>query len=155
MHKVSFTKTYVSVKEKNDGEYNTFYFDSVSGGKRKSTFNNNLFECMLSAPHPMTVGYTQSQEGNFYPVFAQDVSEAQKETVRAQIEGALEYTEERLLRMQPFIYEKEIKKVYKLLKRYTVYPSKKFAEIYGSFAFCDDVTEGYYMPLADKSQKNC
>ena len=144
---------YASGKEKKDGEYNTFYFDSISGAKRKATFNNNLFECMLSAPHPMTTGYAQRHKGEFYPVFAPDASGAQRKMIKAQIEGAIEYAEEKLAVMQPFVYKKEVKEVYRLLKRYTVYPTRRFAQTYGSFAFCDDVTEGYYIPLADLSQK--
>ena len=30
-----------------------------------------------------------------------------------------------------------------------VYPTRDFAETYGSLRFCDDVTETYSMPLAD------
>lgn len=144
---------YVSGKENRDGEYNTFYFNGFSGAKRKAAFNNNLFECMLSAPHPMTLGYSHSKTGRFYPLFAPAPSGTQRELAKAQIDGALEYTEEKLSLMQPFVYEKEVENVYKLLKGHMVYPSRKFAEIYGSFAFCDDVTEGYHMSLADASQK--
>ena len=144
---------YICAKDERDGEYNTFYFDSVSGAKRKETFNNNLFECMLSAPHPMTVGYKKCEDGAVKPLLAPEMSRNQTELIEAQIKGALEYTEEKLLIMQSFLYEKEVKAVYKLLKRYTVYPEREFAELYGSLLFCDDVTEGYHMSLAAPSQK--
>ena len=145
---------YVSAKEEADGEYNTFYFDRDSGTKRKATFNNNLFECMLSAPHPMTVRYEQSENGRIDPVFAPIASEKQLNMIQNQIKGALEFVNEiDFSEKGPFVYEKELKKVYKLLKRHMIYPTRSFAEIYGSFAFCDDVTEGYYMTLADSSKR--
>lgn len=144
---------YSPPKEKADGDYLTFYFDSKHGAKRKANFNNNLFECMLSAPHPMTVGYTKNKGGTLKPIFAHSVSAKQTKIICSQIDGALEYVNENLSYTPSFVYKKELVKIYKLLKRFMVYPRRSFAEVYGEFAFCDDVTEGYYMTLADKSRR--
>ena len=144
---------YVEPKDEADGDYLTFYFDGKSGAKRKASFNNNLFECMLSANHPMTVGY-ESRDGKTVPVFTKSASEDMISLINAQISGALEFTDGKLKEsFESFDYEKELRKVYKILKRAMVYPSRDFATVYGSFAFCDDVTEGYHMTLADPKMR--
>lgn len=145
---------YTSPKEESDGEYSTYYFDKAHGLLRKSSFNNNLFECMLSAPHPMTAGYEKSSDGRVTPIFTAELTKDQKEMTEAQIRGALEYVDDiKRRKTSPFIYKKAIRRTRKLLRRYMIYPDRKFAEIYGSFAFCDDMTEGYHLHLADASQR--
>ena len=69
---------YVEPKDKNDGEYLNFYFNRHSGAKRKINFNNNLFECMLSANHSMTIGY-EEKDGAVAPIFSNPISKLQKE----------------------------------------------------------------------------
>ena len=144
---------YVSPKEKADGDYLTFYFDSKHGAKRKANFNNNLFECMLSAPHAMTVGYTKKSDGAIKPIFAHSASAKQTRMICSQIDGVLEYVDKNLSYTSSFVYKKELVKIFRLLKRFMVYPTRRFAEVYGKFAFCDDITEGYYMTLADRSKR--
>lgn len=146
---------YTLPKSNDDGEYLTFYFDANSGIKHKTSFNNNLFECMLSAPHPMTVRY-QIEEGKSIPVFAKSANAEMLEMVRAQITGALKYTETRLssnFEFGNYSYNVSVKKCYKIIRKKMVYPSSGEAEMYSRFAFCDDVTEGYHRSLADSEQK--
>ena len=144
---------YVLQKDERDGEYLNFYFDAHSGAKRKINFNNNLFEIMLSANHSMTVGYGE-ENGAFAPVFAEPISELQMKLTEAQIEGALEYARNAESgHPSDIIYKKILRECYKILKKAMVYPTKEFAASYGAFTFCDDVTEGYHMTLADPKNR--
>ena len=145
---------YVSPKDEKDGEYNTYYFSKNKGTKRKIYFNNNLFECMLSAPHPMTLGYEYDENGHVRPYFANNHSEKMLPLIEAQIEGALEYTEGYLEGVEKEYNEKaSLKRTYKILKRAMVYPTKEEADIFSSFTFCDDITEKYQISLADENMR--
>lgn len=145
---------YVSQKEAQDGEYNTFYFSHKEGDKRKRYFNNNLFECMLSAPHPMTLSFEYNEHGVAVPSLATNHSERLLTLIDAQINGALEYTEKRLLSdTLDYNYKKSIKFCYKLLKRAMVYPTRSEAEMLSLFTFCDDITENYKLSLASAEMR--
>ena len=144
---------YVPQKSNEDGEYINFYFDSDSGFLRKIFFNNNLFECMLSATDPMTVGY-ERRNGMVFPVFAKGHSEELIPLIEKQIEGALEFAEKQLPAAKELNKKQAQKKCYKILKRAMVYPTTDEVELLSSFMFCDDVTEGYRNPIADKTMKN-
>ncbi len=133
-----------------DGEYLTFYFDASSGDKRKANFNNNLFECMLSAPHPMTLRY-RTCEGACEPVFAENHDPSLLPLINAQVDGALKYTDDALAeaKLQSGAeHEKSLLRCYKILRRAMVYPTRAEALMYSKFSFCDDITEGYKLPLA-------
>lgn len=144
---------FVDQKEEKDGQYLTFYFDAHSGTRRKIAFNNNLFECMLSANHAMTIGY-EEKNGKFLPIFTASISDSQKLLIESQISGALHYTKEALSSSTAqFDYKKTRRRCYKILNRAMVYPTKEFATIYGAFTFCDDVTEDYHMSLASPESR--
>ncbi len=145
---------YVKPLDENDGEYLNFYFDHRRGTLRKVLFSNNLFECMLSAPHSMTLGYEIGENGVALPRFAPEISKKQLLLTEAQLKGALDYTDTVLENAKPFDEEKALKTAYKTIKKYMVHPSREYAEVYGSFSFCDDVTEGYQMSLADPENIN-
>ena len=140
-------------KDEKDGEYLNFYFDHNSGFLRKLNFNNNLFECMLSATHPMTVGY-EAEDGRLRPVFAKGHGEELLPIIEAQIAGALAYTDRALEEgLAPFNVKRARKLCYKILKRAMVYPTRDEVELLSSFMFCDDVTEGYRNSLADATMR--
>ena len=143
---------YVKPKHPEDGEYLTFYFDANSGARRKAAFSNNLFECMLSANHPMTVGYTDAN-GTMSPVFAKPSSDKQLALIEQQIQGALEYADKKLKDQSDYNYSDAVRECYKTLKKCMVYPTKEIASVYGAFNFCDDVTEGYQMSLANPKNR--
>lgn len=138
-------------KDKEDGEYLTFYFNATKCFSNKLMFNNNLFECMLSAPHPMTVKY-QYSSGMVKPVFAKENSKEMNLLIQYQINGALEYADLACQKKVDADYDlkKSQKRCFKLLKRAMVYPKPQEAQMYSCFMFCDDVTEGYHLSLADK-----
>lgn len=145
---------YAQPKDAVDGRYLTYYFDSNSNIKRKIMFNNNLFECMLSANHPMTLRYEHNGDITV-PVFAGSSNADMLRLVQEQINGALKHTKDKLKTNFVFDARKSQKLCYKLLKKSMVYPTAKEAELYSSFMFCDDVTEGYQLSLADSSMKDC
>ena len=81
-------------------------------------------------------------------------AKANPELVNAQIRGAIEYTDARIATDAPLSsYNSSVKKCYKILKKAMMFPSRDFAALYGSFTFCDDVTEGYHMTLADPKNR--
>lgn len=143
---------YVPPKSEEDGEYVNFYFDSESGFLRKIFFNNNLFECMLSATDPMTVGF-ESRNDTIYPIFTNGHSDELIPLIEKQIEGALEYTDKHLPVSMELSKKQACRRCYKILKRAMVYPTTKEVELLSNFMFCDDVTEGYRNSIADKSMK--
>ncbi len=146
---------FVNPKDDLDGEYNTFYFNSNEGNKRKIRFNNNLFECMLSAPHQMTVKYNYSEKGTVAPIFADsNPNEHMQNLINAQMDGALEYVNHKIITgLEAFDYKKSLSSVYKILNRAMVYPTREEARMYSLFTFCDDITEKYSISLADKESK--
>lgn len=132
-------------KEPEDGEMYGYFFDKNSRIKHKVIFNNNVFECMLSALHPMTVGY-EEKGGVILPAFGSESNEDMKSLIRCQLDGIISYAE--MHKSDSFIYEKEIKTCYKLLKRGMASPTAEEAEMFGHFLFCDDTTDAYLMSLA-------
>lgn len=144
---------FANPKEPRDGEYRTWYFDANTLKSNKIFFCNNLFECMLSAPHGMTVGYKE-EGGQYLPVLNNEPIPAVLEQIQAQIDGILAFADAALpqINFDDFNEDRLYKLTQKLLRRLMVHPTRKEAEIYGQFAFCDDITEGYHMSLADKVQ---
>lgn len=127
-------------KEKKDGEYKAFYFDTFVGMKKKLYFDNTMFECMLSAPHGMTVGF--SFDGMQYkPILKEDMNIGLSNFIGEQIDGALKYAKKEIIRKETFIWKESVKKVYKILKRAMVFPTRYETEAYSRFKFCDDVSE--------------
>ncbi len=141
-------------KERCDGKYFTFYFSKKEGLFRKVNFNNNLFECMLSAPHPMTVGYVI--KGNrACPKFANGTSEETKGLIDAQIDGVLDYAKSQLnVPVRQFVKSHSVSICYRILKRAMTRPTVCEAEIYSQFKFCDDVTDNYGVALSAKEYEH-
>lgn len=143
---------YVTPNDADDGEYLTFYFDRRTGLRRKALFNNNLFECMLSAPHAMTLCYRYGENG-VVPVLADGMDEKMLSLVREQIKGALEYAESITVDTRKYSYKRERRVCFKILKRIMTRPTREEAEMLSAFTFCDDVTEGYSLSLANGEMK--
>ena len=145
---------YRNSTHKEDGEYLTFYFNETKNKKYKIYFNNNLFECMLSANHGMTLGYKQDKN-KYIPIFKSTKQDEMFELINHQIEGALKFTDNKLLKqnIDSFNESKALKRCYNLLKKVMIYPTKDQVDMLSYFGFCDDVTENYHISLADKSLK--
>jgi len=132
-----------------DGQYNAFYYNCRKGLKRRIMFNNNVFECMLSANHGMTIGY-QKKNGKMEPILNDYKNTEMQDIIQTQIDEIKKYAQENDLSCENYDLKKSLKKSYKLLKRFIVYPTREEVETFGKFSFCDDVTEFYHMSLADK-----
>lgn len=144
---------YASPRSAEDGEYLTYYFDAAGRTADKIPFCNNLFECILSAPHGMTVGYRE-ENGRYSPVLMDPPSEKATERIERCAAAVLEYTAQRI--SQTSFTDFDLKRLHKeanrLIRRYMKYPTREEAEFFGGYFFCDDVTEAYHMKLADPSQ---
>lgn len=142
-------------KETDDGEYLTWYFNHSSGKADKVRFCNNLFECMLSAPHGMTVGYQQSQSG-YEPVLLSSPSNLQMAMIKDQIQGILRYADLTLNKLSFSSFDAILAKARarRLLRRLMVRPTKDEVNLYGRFLFSDDITELFSKPLASREQLN-
>ena len=141
---------YACPKEKADGAYYTFLFNQQGKLRDKIHFCNNLFECMLSAPHGMTVGYRKDGTPLLRPYPKDHMAEA----VEHQIEETLLAVEQEIgkVNLRSFSPEKAKKRARRLITRYMAHPTAKEAAQYQSFFFCDDITEAYCCPLVDSRQ---
>lgn len=144
---------YAHPKSPEDGEYLTWYFDADGRTSDKIPFCNNLFECILSAPHGMTVGYSEA-DGRYAPVLLKPPSEKLIARIEQCAQAVLRYTDERLKKEQRDSFDERSlrKETRRLIKRYMKRPTREEAEFFGGYLFCDDVTEAYHMKLADPSQ---
>lgn len=136
---------YASPRESSDGEYLTWYFSHNTNVRNKILFCNNLFECMLSAPHGMTTGY-ELKDGTATPVLLPGPGEEQLQLIRRQLQGVEDGVEDTL--RQPVSHRECVRRLQKLMAR----PSRTQADAYGAFAFSDEVTDAGRQPLADAGQ---
>lgn len=123
-----------------DGEYKTFYFNHKTNPFKIAKFNNNLFECMCSAPHGMTVGYSIDGE----PLF--NANSNVNSFVNLQAETILECC-------WGLISVKERQTWIKRLQRLMYKPSTEEALSFSNFTFCDDVSESYIVSIAQPIKK--
>lgn len=137
-----------------DGEYLTWYFRGGQDTAEKVFFSNNLFECLLAAPHGMTTGY-RFKNGSYQPVLNDSGGQEELALAQKQSECICMYAQRRLeeVSFRAFSPETLLKDTRRRLKRYMVRPKKEEATYYGQFLFCDDVTEAYHSSLADDNQK--
>lgn len=137
--------------EKKYGDYLTYYFSPKGCLKRKILFSNNLFECMLSAPHGMTVGY-RKENNMYFPVFSEN-NNSTDDLIFEQINGIKELAANV---DNSFLEEKNcselIKNCQKEIISTMVKPKRSTAITLGEFSFCDDCGDAYRYKLADESQ---
>ena len=142
---------------KEDGEFLTYYFNFNSKLKHKANFNNSLFECLLSAPHGMTVCY-KDDKTKIIPILNKQL-EANKIFIKKQIEYILNFVDEKIKLNNKHNLKHALKQNYKILKRIMTKPSNKEVELFSNFYFCDDISECYTMPIAGvktkKDLKSC
>lgn len=139
---------YQSPKGVEDGSYHTFYFNRQGKLSDKAWFNNNVFECMLAAPHGMTVGYKE-KEGQMVPLLREKRAVEELALVEAQEAGILRYVAGYLQSCdEPTPQKDRLFRCRKWLRRCMVHPTAAEIEFLGNYQFCDDATEGYFLPLA-------
>lgn len=135
-----------------DGEYLTYYFSAKTGKKRKINFNNNVFECMLSANHGMTIGY-ERLNGSMVPILQTIKNDNMYTLVQTQIDSVMKDIDSQKgkLNIDNFDTKKSIKYIYPILKKVIIYPTIKQVEMLSNIYFCDDITGSYQIPLVDKN----
>lgn len=141
---------YAEPKEKADGTYLTYYFDKKGKIRDKILFSNNLFECLLQAPHGMTLGYEQ-KNGCYFPQL--DLS-TEKEEICAYIQEIMDIAGKQLREreLDAFKPQEARRETRRLTNRYMVHPAPKEVELLGKCLFCDDVNESYQFRLASQEQ---
>ncbi len=134
-----------------DGNYHSYYFDKNRYKTDKIMFNNNLLECMLSAPHGMTVDF-KIENDTVKPVFKEKRDKKELDLVNQQIEGILEWLNKNINTsncLKDYTYEQSHKICSKILRRAMTKPSVEEVKILSQFNFCDDSTEDYFYSLAE------
>ena len=146
---------YAAPKESVDGTYLTWFFNREGIMADKIAFCNNLFECILSAPHGMTISYRQETE-KYIPILLPDPTEKELQTIDKQIQGVLDYCDGKLrqISFEEFDPTRSKQDTRRRIWRYMAHPTRKEASHWGKFLFCDDVTEGYHLSLANCEQVN-
>lgn len=142
-----------TVPDEEDGVYLSWYFGKKEV-LRKVCFCNNLFECLLAAPHGMTAGYTlrnDSYEPQLLPI-----QEKMAKKIMGQADGIIRYVGQRLCETQFWDFE-GVQPQFRgdaagRISRYMAHPTKEEAMYYGGFLFCDDVSETYHLQLAAPEQ---
>lgn len=131
-----------------DGEFNAYLFDKHTPVRLVSTFNNNLFEALCSAPHGMTTGYEQRESG-FFPVFKeQDNLNSGSRLLEIQERTQYEFAKMYELPTKFGVMERRQEFAFPLLARLMYNPTAEIAKEYGSLRFSDDPSELYAFPLA-------
>lgn len=125
--------------------YHAWYFSANGNLRRKAYFNNNLFECIYSAPHGMTISYKGTE-----PVFYENDNANQEKICRFE-EILTEYTD-KLLAERPSLEELSTAKdaLAKSLALFMGKPTRDEAAHFGSYLFCDDVVGGEDISVARK-----
>jgi len=142
-------------KSSEDGEYLTWYFSSKTSKSVLIKFNNNLLECLCSAPHGMTLGYDYSN-GKYVPILKSDsVSDSiNKVLANKQVNIVCTFTDILLEHISFRDFNKRV--VYslskQLLQKLMFSPSKEVALAFGEYTFCDDISETYQYKLAEPGQ---
>ena len=136
-----------------NGEYNCFYFSKDKHSKNRVFFNNNLFECMCSANHGMTIDYQIMDNEKIIPI----LNEFKKEwNVDLQIDTIEKFTENFVMHNNwGDMDEKILIKIVKEISiKFMMFPDKIEAYAYGNIPFCDDPTESYKLKLAEALSKD-
>lgn len=144
---------YSSAKEEKDGEYLAYYFKPQGNTLEKALFNNNIFECFLSAPHGTALTYCR-QKDRFRPVLSAVKDQEMAKLVKGQIKGVLDYTEKRLksFQIEDFSVSRAKKADRLLLLRFIAFPEREVAELYSHFIFTDDIKDTWLRQLAGPAQ---
>lgn len=144
---------YVPPKDAADGTYVTWYFRHNSREKDKICFNNNLFECLLPAPHGMTTGYTGGTNG-YKPQLLAPAYGRGAAWIEQYVRDVLKYTQNRMRQKNfsdfsaPHLWQE----THQIVLRHMVHPTREEAEYLGKLLLCDDITETYYLALAEPEQ---
>lgn len=144
---------YASPKEIKDGNYQAWYFSRQGKALDKALFCNNLFECILSAPHGMTHSY--KKEGELYiPVLLPGPTAKQLETIEVQIDSILQGVKSYIESVdgKNIGSKRQRNHIRKQMHRFMARPSLDEASVYGAFMFNDDVNDSHHVEIASPEQ---
>lgn len=128
-------------------EYINLLFEGKSDCGTKAWFSHNLMECILTAPHAMTVGYC-FENGSYKPVFAGSAENVQ--AVRRMTDIVTDFA----ANVRNFSFDDScIKAAKALMKKLMFHPDKESAEAFSQYKFCDDFSESYQLSLVKKADK--
>ena len=128
-------------------DYFTYFFSPEGEMKRKTSFNNCLFESIFTAPHGMTLGYEERND-EICPVFS-EISEERKDRLRL-MEETIKQWQKRFLksvRKAPDLLLEQMggKEVLTIIERnleaFMHHPTKAEASAFGEIEFTDDILE--------------
>ena len=144
---------YADPKEAKEGTYLSYNINKAGRIRDKIPFSNNLFECLLQAPHGMTLGYGL-QNGSFYPKLAPCNNGTSYEKTHAYMQEIIDIAWElgKKKPYQAFELKAAQQETRVLIKRYMAHPTSEEAELLGRYLFCDDVSESYHSWLASPEQ---
>lgn len=146
---------YAEPKSKQDGEYLTWYFSKKSNILDIVKFNNNLFECMCIAPHPMTLRYSENN-GTFKPHFKQEFNtEVLEKRFQAQFDILNRFADDVIPNINFDDFDEKLLKnqTRKILQRFMYMPTEEQALAYSEHLFCDDVSESYMNSIVQNLKK--
>ncbi len=144
---------YATAKEAKDGTYKTWCFNSKSDEKFKENFSNNLFECMLSASHAMTIGYIKKND-KYEPLFSKNYSRLMLSKIEEQQKGIISFVEEAIHKLEFNHFNEDIQLQFtkEIFAELMGNPTREEAKIYSDFAFCDDIVECNISSLVSREQ---
>ena len=134
-------------QETKRADYYTYFFSPEGEMKRKTSFNNCLFESIFTAPHGMTLGYEERND-EIRPVFS-EISEERKERL-LWMEETIKQWQKRFLksvRKTPDLLLEQMggKEVLTIIERnleaFMHHPTKAEASAFGKIEFTDDILE--------------
>lgn len=152
LHSVGYDKTpvgyyyglYSLPSGAKSSDYRAWYFSPSDGLKNKASFNNCLYECMISSPEGSCTGYEyDARQKRFIPSldsgnhYNREQIMAEKKVMDLFLQ---EYCGRGTGRESPGEAVKK-KCVRKLMKRLMTHPTMAEARYFGSFRFSDDVTD--------------
>lgn len=128
-----------------NSEYLTWLF-SEKDIVTKSWFAHNLMECVCSAPHGMTTGYSV-KDNKVVPVF----SENENNSVYAEY---IKHLSLRYAEKKSIVYKSAYRDIaLKLLRRLMFSPTVTEAKALSVYRFCDDVGEQYHRSIVQAGDK--
>lgn len=130
-----------------NSEYHTWLFGEKNIAV-KSWFAHNLMECICTAPHGMTTGYTY-KDGKTVPVLTEN--ENSSELADRIKDVSLEYVQKN---MSDIFDTASVtgKKNLKMLHRLMFAPTEIQANALSEYCFCDDVGEQYHRSIVQEAK---
>lgn len=125
-----------------------WYFTKRRKLWNKVLFSPNLFECMLSAPDSMTIGY-RYMDGAYVPV-KKDMPPAEQNRIKEEhtnaiLEGCETYKKNPVASLMARVR----------FQRLMTFPNEKEARGYGMFQFSDDIAGESNVPLCGGKDTSC